>query len=148
MISRKHSKKQLTEARNCGDYRTWRCVMRLLVDWGESLALWTEDGYIRVLETTETHDLHLDFLKIALVNNMPDGAVEDTESQFCSLLSRASDNLPVYLRLYTLPHVPRKERVQSYLNNHYAAFDDLFNRHFDGVIITGTEPRQSDLKQE
>jgi homoserine O-succinyltransferase len=122
--------------------------VRLLVDRGESLSCWTEDGYVRASETIETNDPHMDSLEIAIVNNMPDSAVEDTESQFCRLLAGASGKTPVYVRLYTLPHVPRGKRLQSYLSNNYGGFDDLFNRHLDGVIITGTEPRHSDLKRE
>jgi homoserine O-succinyltransferase len=122
--------------------------MRLFLDRGESLTGWTEEGFIPVPETTKKINPPGDCLEIALINNMPDGAVEDTESQFCGLLSAATNGMPVHVRFYTLPHVPRGERLKRYLSENYADFDDLFSRHFDGAIITGTEPRQPNLKQE
>jgi len=122
--------------------------MRLFLDRGKSLTGWREEGFVPVAETTKKVDPPGDCLEIALVNNMPDGAVEDTESQFCGLLGAATNGMPVHVRLYTLPHVARGERLQRYLSENYADFDDLFNRHFDGAIITGTEPRQPNLKQE
>jgi len=122
--------------------------MQLFVDRGESLAQWAEDKYFPTSEKIGTSDSGPTSLKIALVNNMPDAAVEDTEAQFCRLLSRAMHGVQVRVRLYTLPRVPRAENLQRYLRNNYADFSDLFNHRFDGVIITGTEPRQTDLKKE
>lgn len=87
-------------------------------------------------------------LRIALVNNMPDPALEDTELQFFDLLDSASDDLPVFLRLFSLTGVPRTDRGMRYLNSFYFSLDDLWNNYFDAVIVTGTEPHQPNLKQE
>jgi homoserine O-succinyltransferase len=89
-----------------------------------------------------------DKIHVALVNNMPDAALEDTESQFFDLLNSAAGDIPVRLRLYSLPGVPRGDRGNEHLNRFYLDIADLLNRRFDGVIITGTEPRQSDLRKE
>ena len=87
-------------------------------------------------------------LNIALINNMPDAALEDTELQFFDLLDDASGNLPIYLKLYSLTGVPRTDRGQRHLNSFYYSLDELWQNQFDGVIITGTEPRQPDLRDE
>ena len=87
-------------------------------------------------------------LTLALINNMPDPALEDTELQFFQLLDVASGDLPVYLKLYSTAGVPRADQGQRHLNNFYFPFDDLWSRRFDGVIITGTEPHQPDLRDE
>ncbi|MGA2417344.1 MAG: homoserine O-succinyltransferase [Candidatus Sulfotelmatobacter sp.] len=87
-------------------------------------------------------------LSIALINNMPDAAMEDTELQFFDLLGTASDDLPVFLKLYSLTGIPRTDRGQQRLNSFYFGLDDLWNRRFDAVIMTGTEPRQSNLREE
>ena len=87
-------------------------------------------------------------VKIALINNMPDAALEDTESQFFQLLNTAAGDMAVYLELYSLPKLPRNGRALDHLRNFYLDFDDLWNERFDGVIVTGTEPRQSDLRNE
>ena len=46
-------------------------------------------------------------LTIALVNNMPDSALEATETQFTRLLRAAAGALPVQLRFYYLPEIRR-----------------------------------------
>lgn len=87
-------------------------------------------------------------VNIALVNNMPDAALEDTEAQFFSLLDAAAGDIPVQVQLYNLPEVPRGERVQEHLRNFYVPVEDLLGRRIDGAIITGTEPRQRNLRDE
>jgi homoserine O-succinyltransferase len=87
-------------------------------------------------------------LKIALINNMPDTALEDTELQFFELLESSSGTIPVEIELYSLPGLQRGERAQSHLDRFYSSTDDLGDRKFDGAIITGTEPRQPDLRDE
>jgi homoserine O-succinyltransferase/O-acetyltransferase len=87
-------------------------------------------------------------LHIALINNMPDPALEDTELQFFDLLDVASGATQVFVRLYSLTGVPRTDRGQRHLNSFYFEFDDLWKTPLDGVIITGTEPRDPDLRNE
>lgn len=89
-----------------------------------------------------------DFLSVALINNMPDAALEDTELQFFSLIDDASGEIPVYLKLYSLTGIPRTDRGQRHLNSFYYSLDELWQSPVDGVIITGTEPRQPDLRDE
>ena len=87
-------------------------------------------------------------LNIAFLNNMPDAALEDTELQFFGLLDDASGDVPVYLNLYSLTGIPRTERAQRHLSSFYFGLDELWRNRFDGVIVTGTEPRQPDLRDE
>jgi homoserine O-succinyltransferase/O-acetyltransferase len=87
-------------------------------------------------------------IKIALINNMPDPALEDTEQQFVELLNGAAVGTPVHLKLFSLPGVPRGDRGQQRLTNYYHGIEELWNSRFDAVIVTGTEPRQSNLRQE
>jgi homoserine O-succinyltransferase/O-acetyltransferase len=87
-------------------------------------------------------------VRIALVNNMPDSALEDTETQFIELLEASSAGLVVELTLFSIPTVPRGERAQERINKVYRNLPELLCSRFDGVIVTGTEPRQSDLRDE
>jgi homoserine O-succinyltransferase/O-acetyltransferase len=89
-----------------------------------------------------------DCIKIALINNMPDSALEDTESQFFHLLEAAAGDIPVHVELYSLPHLPRTDRGDRHLHNFYRDIDELWNKQFDGVIVTGTEPHQPNLRDE
>lgn len=91
---------------------------------------------------------HEETISLALVNNMPDAALEDTELQFFDLLDSASGEIPVVLKLYSTNGVPRSENGQRRLDSFYFATEDLWRCHFDGVIITGTEPQKSDLREE
>jgi homoserine O-succinyltransferase len=79
---------------------------------------------------------------------MPDAALEETELQFFELLDTAAGELPVCVKLFCLSEVPRGDLGHRYLNSRYSAVEDLANRHFDGVIITGAEPRRPDLRDE
>jgi homoserine O-succinyltransferase len=86
-------------------------------------------------------------LDIALVNNMPDAALDATERQFRALLSAAAADLDLRLTLYTLPEVPRTEFGRRQVSK-YSNIDDLWDRRHDGLIVTGAEPQAADLKDE
>jgi homoserine O-succinyltransferase/O-acetyltransferase len=85
---------------------------------------------------------------IGLVNNMPDPALQATERQFVALLGAAADGITVRLIPYALPDVPRTEWGRDYVSRFYAGIDDLWNSRLDGLIVTGTEPRSPDLRDE
>ena len=87
-------------------------------------------------------------VRLALINNMPDAALEDTEAQFFALLDAAAGEIPVHLQLYNLPDVPRGDRLQEHLRNFYLPVNSLWKQQMDGAIITGTEPRQRNLRDE
>jgi homoserine O-succinyltransferase/O-acetyltransferase len=87
-------------------------------------------------------------IKVALVNNMPDPALEDTEMQFFELLDTAAGDMAVRLQLFSLPEIPRTDRGRQHLAGFYFDFDNLQQTTFDGIIITGTEPRLPDLREE
>jgi len=86
-------------------------------------------------------------LDIGLINNMPDPALNATERQFVALLRAAADDIAVQLTLYTLPEVPRTDFGRDQVSR-YSDLRNLWNSHHDGLIITGTEPRAADLKDE
>jgi homoserine O-succinyltransferase len=79
---------------------------------------------------------------------MPDAVMEETEFQFSDLLHAASGNLPVKLKLFSLPGIPRGERSQQRVESMYFKSTSLSAGRVDAAIITGTEPRQSDLRRE
>jgi homoserine O-succinyltransferase len=106
---------------------------------------WVERGHASSPTAKESR---AECISLALINNMPDAALEDTELQFFNLLDSASGDVPVFLKLYSLTGIPRTDRGQRRLNSFYFGLDDLWNRRFDSVIMTGTEPRQSNLREE
>jgi homoserine O-succinyltransferase len=91
---------------------------------------------------------HTNALHLAFINNMPDSALEDTELQFFELVDTASQEIPVYIKLYSLPGIPRTERGSEHLTAFYFEFNDLWKHKCDGAIITGTEPHEANLRDE
>lgn len=121
--------------------------MPLIVDGGRTPTHWLER---KKSQPAILSDLGVGArcIKIALINNMPDPALEDTELQFFELLDAASGDLPVLLKLYSLAGVPRTDRGMPHLNKFYFDVDDLWNERVDALIMTGTEPHQLNLRQE
>jgi homoserine O-succinyltransferase len=87
-------------------------------------------------------------ITIGLVNNMPDAALQATERQFVALLGAASDGIAVRLRPYALPDIPRTQWGREYVTRFYSGIDELWDSHLEGLIVTGTEPRSPDLRDE
>ena len=87
-------------------------------------------------------------LTIGLVNNMPDPALQATERQFVALLGAAADGLAVRLLPYALPDVPRTDWGREYVTRCYSPIEELWDSGVDAIIVTGTEPRSPDLRDE
>jgi homoserine O-succinyltransferase len=87
-------------------------------------------------------------LEIAFVNNMPDPALEATERHFLKLLEAAAGDHLVRVTPYALPGVLRDNWSKHHPVCQYAAFQGIWSRRHDGLIVTGTEPRASDLAEE
>jgi homoserine O-succinyltransferase len=116
--------------------------MPVLVEALGGRPLWTRKQH------TLAHGSGERAIRIALVNNMPDAALEDTELQFFDLLDAASGDVPVVVKLYSLTGVPRTDQGMRRLNSFYYGLDDLWNSQVDALIMTGTEPQQASLRQE
>jgi homoserine O-succinyltransferase len=120
--------------------------MPTVIEGGRVPACWVEHNSARA--EAQGCDKEAECVRVAFINNMPDSALEDTEMQFFDLLDAASGDIPVRVQLYSLPGVPRGGRGQQHLERFYASTDHLWDSHFDSVIMTGTEPRQPNLKDE
>jgi len=87
-------------------------------------------------------------IEIGLVNSMPDAALEATERQFIDLVQSAAADLPVRLRFFSLPEVPRGERGRRHVEATYGGIDEARAGRLDALIVTGTEPRAAALPDE
>ena len=87
-------------------------------------------------------------LVIGLVNNMPDGALQTTERQFGDLLRVAANEYDIRLRLFSFPELIRGEAGRTYVSSNYEPIAELWNGEFDGLIVTGAEPRSPALTDE
>jgi homoserine O-succinyltransferase len=122
--------------------------MPLMIEGGRIPPSWTGKKFARTAATVDTYCTQAECVEIALINNMPDAALEDTEQQFFELLDAAASDILVRVKLYSLPNLPRGDRGHRHLRSFYFGLDDLLNSRFDGVIMTGTEPRQPELRDE
>lgn len=121
--------------------------MPLIIDGGRVPPRWAERKSLRSAGSIDRYT-GAECVRIAFINNMPDPALEDTEMQFFELLDAAAGDTPVFLSLHSLSGVPRAERGQQHVNSFYSSTDELLNGRFDAVIMTGTEPRQPNLRNE
>ena len=85
---------------------------------------------------------------IGLVNNMPDAALRLTERQVRDLLARAAGELPVSLRVFSLPELPRSETGRAHVDQFHEPIAALWTSRVDALIVTGTEPKAVTLEDE
>src|SRR5271170_6408647 len=121
--------------------------MAMIIDDEQVPPRWAERESSRPGSSVD-HSRSADCVRIAFINNMPDTALEDTEMQFFELLDAAAGDVPVFLSLHSLTGVPRGERGQQHVSSFYGSTDELLKGQFDGVVMTGTEPRQPNLRNE
>jgi homoserine O-succinyltransferase/O-acetyltransferase len=87
-------------------------------------------------------------LQIALVNNMPDQAIDATRAQFIKLLRAGAGKLPFHIRCYALSSVRRGETARRALARTHEDIEALYARGADALIVTGSEPRADRLENE
>lgn len=94
---------------------------------------------------TEQRALHQDIrpLEIALLNIMPDKII--TETQLLRLLGNTALQVNVVF-LKTATHTPT-HTPPEHLDAFYRTFDDVKQRKFDGLIITGAPVETIDFEQ-
>jgi len=102
----------------------------------------------RLFSGREGHEPRQRGIRIGLVNNMPDAALEDTELQFRDLLEAARGEQVVKMSLFSLPEVPRDARGKQRVAEFYSGIEELWSSKLDALIVTGTEPRRSNMKEE
>jgi homoserine O-succinyltransferase len=85
---------------------------------------------------------------LGLVNNMPDAAFIETENQFVNLLQVGAAQLDVRLRLYSMPSIDRNDAISQRIATKYFPMELLYAEAPDGLVVTGTEPHFSNLRDE
>jgi homoserine O-succinyltransferase len=89
-----------------------------------------------------------DCLDIALINNMPDSALQATQRQFIALLEAAAlPGMTLRLTPYALPELSRGHVARCYIDL-CSSINDLWNSAPDGLIVTGMEPCAVNLVEE
>ena len=97
---------------------------------------------------SETHEPQTGGLRVGLVNNMPDSALEATETQFTRLLQAAAGSFPVQLRFYYVPEIARGAAAKQRIERSYWDIQALDQQPPDALIVTGMEPGGGALTDE
>lgn len=87
-------------------------------------------------------------LLIGLVNNMPDSALQSTETQFRGLLEAAAGGQELRLRLSSFAELPRSPEALEHISRSYWPLEELLAEEPEALIVTGTEPRAPKLTEE
>jgi homoserine O-succinyltransferase/O-acetyltransferase len=87
-------------------------------------------------------------LRVGLVNNMPDAALLATERQFQTLLELAVPERPVELQLFHAPALIRSGQGAARVAACYRPVAEVEQAELDALVVTGAEPRASDLRDE
>ena len=82
-------------------------------------------------------------LQVAILNLMPTKIA--TETQILRLLSNSALQVEITL-LHTATH-ESKNTDAEHLLNHYVTFDEIKNKKFDGLIITGAPIEQMPFEE-
>ena len=93
--------------------------MPLIIDGGRVPSRWAERRSAGSVTPIDSRAKGRDGITLALVNNMPDPALEDTELQFFDLLDIASGDVPADHQTLLVDRIPRTDRGQRHLNSFY-----------------------------
>jgi len=89
-----------------------------------------------------SNEVHIGFL-----NMMPARAVIATERQFLRLASAANEYY-VHIHPFTVDGLDRHGDILEYMQDAYDSFSQIQSRELDGLIMTGANPGEAELKTE
>jgi homoserine O-succinyltransferase len=87
-------------------------------------------------------------LRIGLINNMPDAALQATERQFMRLLRQAAGDIRIDFHCFSLPSVRRAQPAKGRIEAQYTDIAEIARLSIDGLIVTGAEPHATNLNDE
>jgi homoserine O-succinyltransferase/O-acetyltransferase len=87
-------------------------------------------------------------VRVGFVNNMPDGAFDETERQYLRLLCPGTAPSGLQVSRYVMPGIERGADTRRRILRRYRPIDALYADSPDALIVTGTEPRRADLRDE
>lgn len=87
-------------------------------------------------------------LHIGILNMMPDAALQATERQFLRMVGACNRIAQFYVHVFTFDEIPRGDNARQHIQQYYSNFAKIKREGLDALIITGANPKQSDLTQE
>ncbi|MBT5542017.1 MAG: homoserine O-succinyltransferase [Gammaproteobacteria bacterium] len=86
-------------------------------------------------------------LHVALLNLMPDAALQATERQFISLLGSSNEFL-VHVYPTSIDIGSRGQEYQKYIQDYYNDIQSIYGMPIDGLIISGANPSKPNISEE
>lgn len=103
---------------------------------------------VRVLKPNIAQHQDIRELHIGLLNMMPDSALGATERQFFRLIGESNPIAQFYVHPFTLDTLPRGEKAQAHIDQHYESFEQVRAQGLDALIITGANVTEAELSDE
>lgn len=106
------------------------------------------DEGLNIVSPSQAGDLDLPSLRIAILNMMPDAALQATERQFLRLFAACGSAANLYVFPFALPAENRSEISARHIEAYYSNFSELRGQDIDALIITGANPIMDDIAGE
>lgn len=106
------------------------------------------DEGLDVVSAEQAADLQLPALHIALLNMMPDAALQATERQFLRLVAAYGPAANLYVHPFALQAEHRSEIAATHIETYYSSFAELRDQDLHALIITGANPITDDITRE
>ncbi|MFT5225413.1 MAG: homoserine O-succinyltransferase [Polaribacter sp.] len=103
---------------------------------------------VKILKSDIAQQQDIRELHIGLLNIMPDAALGATERQFFRLIAESNPIAQFYVHPFTLDTLPRGEKAQAHIDQHYESFEQVRTHGLDALIITGTNVVEAELSAE
>ena len=87
-------------------------------------------------------------ISVAVVNNMPDMALQTTERQFLTHLEAGAQDFDLRVHLFSLPGIARSGAARDRVKAKYLDYSCLRELHMDALIVTGAVPVATSLADE
>ena len=87
-------------------------------------------------------------LHVGLMNLMPDAALEATERQFLRLVGESNPIAQLHMHLFTVAAEQRSATAQAHIDQFYEPVARIKDDGLDGLIISGANPAQAELRDE
>lgn len=100
-----------------------------------------------ILTTEEAMKRERRELHVGIVNMMPDAVVKETVTHFFLPIHHASGGTIVIPHLIDVEGIERNADAREYVNANYITFDQAQEEGLDGLIITGANIADPDLKK-
>ena len=103
---------------------------------------------LEIIDVSDASTIDLPSLHIGFLNMMPDAAIEATERQFFRLLCAGSPNYVVVVHPFTIKGIERNEAAAEYVYKSYQSFSDIKGKNLDALLLSGANPKRSELSDE